>query len=542
MIQPAHRTHLFMAAAAIICLVGIMWGLPHHWDFAQDSVVPLGRLAQINAAGDAVTQYRYPPFHLLVLKVVFVPVRMAVNLGDFGRKTSDTLFVLSARLVSAAMALGILRLLMLLGKRLWDQRVGLLAAAIFVLSPVTLYYAKNANLDIPYVFWLAWTLLVYVRILQEDRARDYLWLGLLAALAVCTKDQAYAFLLLMPIALVVNLRRKYKPNAPSGMAWKKLAVGFCAFIVPFALIHNILFAPQDFWLHLKTITGPGSEGWREFSRGPTGQARLLIETILRLMDAWTPTGVVLAGVGLWLGLRPGDKRAVRGALLVPMISYYLFFPCVVGYVYTRFMLPLLLVLSLFAAAAVLRLWEKKRAGRITAVVLVGWIALAGLSVDVVMRHYSRYEAQMWLERQFPGQTLHYPSEGDEPNLPRINEPMDAKPLVYTDDRVPLETALQQKRPAVLLLSLDTDHPYGARCLRISSILRRSLRKCAVGRVSEPTPETDAQRTFSDKLLSGKLSYRVAARFVSPVAPAWFIPEVSESLNRTIIVMVREPTQ
>lgn len=532
-----------MAAAAIFCLVGIMWGLPHHWDFAQDSVVPLGRFAQINAAGDAVTQYRYPPLHLLLLKAAFAPVRLAVNLGRFNEKTSDTLFVLAARLISAAMAIGTLRLLILIGKRLWNEHVGLLAATLFLLSPATLYYAKNANLDIPYVFWLAWTLLIYVRILQEDRPRDYLWLGLFAALAVCTKDQAYAFLVLMPVPLIMNLWRQRRANTASGTAWKNLAVGFLAFALPFVLIHNILFDPQGFWLHLKTITGPGSEGWRECARGPSGQLRLLSQSILRLMDAWTPAGLILTAIGLWVSLRPGNKHPARRALLVPAISYYLFFPCVVGYIYTRFMLPVLLVLALFAAAATLRLWQQKHAGRIAAAMLVGWIALAGLSVNIVMRHYSRYDAQKWLERNCTAQTsIYYPHEGDALNMPRFNEPLDAKPLVYTRASVPFETALRKIQPDILILSLDTDHPHGTRCLRLASIGRRALRKCAFGKTSEPKPETDAQTTFSEKMISGKLGYKIAARFTSPAAPGWFIPEVAESLNRTIFVMTREPTQ
>jgi len=534
-----------MAAALVLCLVGIMWGLPHHWDFAQDSVVPLGRLARIGAAGDEVTQYRYPPFHLFLLKVAFVPVRLLVNLARFNQKTGDTFFILTARLISAAMALGALRFIILLGKRLWDERVGLLAGALFILSPATLYYAKNANLDIPYIFWLAWALLVYVRILEEDRPRDYIQLGLLAAIAVCTKDQAYAFFLLMPVPIIIRIwKKKESPEAP-GARWMKPAFGFLAFLIPFILIHNILFNPQAFWLHVKTIIGPGSEGWREFAPGPAGQLRLLLATILRLMDAWTVAGVVLAGIGLWLGLRGTEKSFVRRAVLLPAISYYIFFLCIVGYVYTRFALPLILVLAPFGGIGVIRLWESRPRnrlfGRVAAVILIGWLALAGLAVDIVMRCYSRYDAQMWLEKNCADQTLIcYPREGDERDMPRLNEPLNAHPLLRKKENISLEAALRRKRPDVLVLSFDASHPTeGARSLRPSALIRRVLRDWNFGKAAVSRNASDRKEEFLKRLLSGKAEYTTVKRFGSPVVPGWFVPEVAESLNRTIVILVRE---
>jgi hypothetical protein len=43
-------------------------------------------------------------------------------------------------------------------------------------------------------------------------------------------------------------------------------------------------------------------------------------------------------------------------------------------------------------------------------------------------------------------------------------------------------------------------------------------------------------SFYEKLVAGRLGYREAARFESPIAP--FVPEVAESVNRTIIIMER----
>ena len=523
--------------------MGLMWGLPNHWDFAQDSVVPLGQLARMDAAGDRVTQYRYPPLHLKLLSVLFLPVRLIVNTTAIGEneKLSATFFILAARLVSVAMALGTLRLLVRIGKRVWNERAGLLAAILFLLSPVTLYYAKTANLDIPYIFWLTWALLIYVRILQENRTRDYLWLGLLAALAVCTKDQAYAFFILMPLPIIHRLWKKPADESSSEAPterWRKLGLGLVGFAVPFVVIHNILLDPQAFRLHVMTIIGPASEGWREFARGPSGQIRLLLETVLCLMDAWTPAGLLLVGIGLWIGLRAGKGKSVKRALLVPLLSYYLFFPCVTGYVYARFVLPVILVLALFGGAGILRLWEWRRRdkafGKAAVIALVGWVGLAGLSLNILMGNYSRYDAQKWLEKHCSAQTrICY--LGEMRDMPRFNEPLDPKPLMPPGESLAPERALRAKRPDLLVLSFEQGHwATDSRPMRPSSIIRRQLRKAAFGRSPPSRADRDSTSDFHQALLRGDLGYVIKERFASPIAP--FVPEVAESVNRTIIIM------
>jgi len=149
-----HPFFLLMAAGFVLIAYGLMWGLPNLYDFAQDSVVPQGNLAQVRAPFEKVTAFRYPPFHFMVLRACFWPVRGLLRISSYGEnlKVASTLFILAARLVSVAMALGVLGLIYAAGRRLWDERTGLAAALLFLLAPVMLYYAKNANLDIPYVF------------------------------------------------------------------------------------------------------------------------------------------------------------------------------------------------------------------------------------------------------------------------------------------------------------------------------------------------------------------------------------------------------
>jgi len=533
------RPLILLGAALVLCSFGLMWGLPNLFDFAQDSLVPYGTLAQKGFEFERITAFRYPPLHFWVLRVCFLPARALLQVPSLGRnpKMASTLFILSARLVSLAMALGTVWLLFATSRKLWDESAGLAAGFLFVASPVTLYYAKNANLDIPYVFWLAVALFFYVRILLENRLWDYLWLGVPSALAVCTKDQAYGFLLLMPVPILLRLRAgaKAAPGAARTAARKRVALALAGFLVPFLLIHDILFDPIGFWRHMQTILGPASQGWREFSAGPVGQLRLGVETLLRLMDAWTPAGLALVALGLAVALRPAETRTRLGIwLLVPAVSYYVGFLAVVGYVYPRFVLPIMLVLSLFAGRAVAWLWgcpeRWRRLARASVVVLVGWVLAAGLSLDYVMSDYSRYRAQMWLERHASAQTrICY--IGDMRDMPRFNRPLDARPCE------PSVRALAAQRPDLVVVSLENGHPADrSPPTRPASLLRRSLGDW--GRLGTPSRRS-RRPDFMQELLSGRLGYREAARFEPPFSA--FVPEVAESVNRTIVILRREET-
>jgi 4-amino-4-deoxy-L-arabinose transferase-like glycosyltransferase len=541
--QPRHPRLLLFFGATVLLAMGILWGLPNHWDFAQDSVVPMGSLANISANSDEVTSHRYPPLHLKALDILWIPLRAIVTGSPSlsqNRKLADTLFILSARAISLAMTLGVVAFLIAIGRRLWDNATGILAGLLFVVAPVTLYYGKNANLDAPYLFWLTAAFFFYVRILQENRLRDYVWLGLMTALSVCTKDQAYAFFVLMPIPLILRLWRRSEDEAPlpAKQRYKRLGLGLAAFVIAFVLIHNILFDAATFKNHIITITGDASAPWREYTRALAGQIHLAFAMLLRLMDAWTPAALLLAAVGIWGSLQKADARRKAITLLLPAISYYIFFPAIIGYVYTRFSMPIVVVLSLFAARGVIILWQKAPRAKVwqtAAVILVGWTVLGGISVNYVMTQYSRYDAQHWLEDHCDGNTriIFVRDENDMPTMPRLNHPLSPQPLLTEEELkagLTEEAALMRKRPQILILSLQQGLGTSAKCARLSSIIRRGIAPLAFGRHAPAEGFTG----FRKELLDGKLGYKVCETFENPISP--FVPEVSESLNRTIIIL------
>src|SRR5207244_3446795 len=99
--------------------------------------------------------------------------------------------------------------------------------------------------------------------------------------------------------------------------------------------------------HLRLITGPASETYRDFEptlEGRIGLLRLTFD-LVRMSLGWPMFLVGIAGVVV--GLAQPTSRRVTVCLLLPIVSYYAGFIDVVLYNYDRFMLPVCLVLSLF---------------------------------------------------------------------------------------------------------------------------------------------------------------------------------------------------
>ena len=521
-----------LVLTALVTLTGALWGLPNHWDVAADSIVPMGRLASRTRDMEKVTSYRYPPLHLGL-------TRLALNAPDaIGRlrffrerpKLLSTLYILTARLLSVAMGVGTVALVFILTRRLFGRSEAVWAALVMALSPVTQYYAKNANLDIPYVFWLAVFLVCFERFLDSGRPWTLVLAGLAGTAAVCTKDQAYGFLALFPIPALLALRRR-RGSWPKALSSRGLWSAGAASLLAFLLIHNILFAPGVFLEHARVIMGPASEGWRETARGPVGQVRLLLETLLLTASAMT-TPVFLAGcLGASLALR---RREGRWVLLGPL-GYWLTFLAVIGYVYPRFTLPLMLGLAPFAGHGLTWLWRlngrARLLGRTAAALAAAWLAVVALAFLHDLNQDTRVAAQHWIEAEIP-ETDQLAYLAPMRDMPRLNRPeLDARRGHFEAGAfVPLPVPGRSPHgftPRYLVLSLGKDDP--ARGAPSDGPAALALR--ALGTWGRVKPRSAGGSPYP------KGRFRPVATFRPTFGRLW--PRVASSAGRVILVLRRE---
>jgi hypothetical protein len=234
---------------------------------------------------------------------------------------------------------------------------------------------------------------------------------------VCTKDQAYGLYVLPAVHVVVLVLRAPDEARPRKALTLAGVAGVAA--AAFAVCHNLLFNAAGFVEHVRALVGPASADYRMFPLTADGQARLATAT-LRLIP-WTLgwPGIVLVAAGV---AAAAQDRVRACWLLLPALSYYLFFIAVVGYVYDRFLLPVTVILAVFGGAGVDRLLAP-RGGRAflrpAAAVLMAWIAWRAISLDASMLFDSRYGVEAWLrEHAEPGAVVAW--TGQAMYLPRLH--------------------------------------------------------------------------------------------------------------------------
>jgi 4-amino-4-deoxy-L-arabinose transferase-like glycosyltransferase len=382
---------------------GIGWGLPSAAGWAPDELLPSAVLDAMSRGFTGGWHDKYPPLHYYVLATLYLPVLKAAGL-QAGMPVPPEVYhrlLLIGRGLSLLMAAGTLWLVYRCGRELGDARAGLFAAAIAALFAPFAFYAKLANLDVPYLFWWVLSLLFLLKALSGRGWRNLLLFAATATLAVTTKDQAYGlYALTAPVLLLARVRARGEtgPRAAQSFlaeAWRAAAVA----CVLFAIIHNIPGNPEGFRAHLALITGRASKDFQEFANDAGGQARLLASTVRHVVFVLGLPAFLAGALGLVEAFRERANRWLL--LLVPAASFYLSFLCVVLYVYDRFALPIAIVLAFFAGRTLSRHWGDGRwprtAARAGAVVILAYGLTQVVGVDLSMTYDARYAAEDWLK-------------------------------------------------------------------------------------------------------------------------------------------------
>jgi hypothetical protein len=216
-------------------------------------------------------------------------------------------------------------------------------------------------------------------------------------------------------------------------------------------------------------------------------------------------------------------RLAAFCLLVPLVSYYVFFIDVVLYNYDRFVIPMCFVLAVFGGFAFDRalsaVSEARRSLVIGAVALAfAYTALYAGTVDALMLRDSRYEAEHWMRD-------HVGAE-----LVGVTELPELLPAMASFKTVGFSTMgeLQEERPRFIVLNVD------------------------YARAAE---RGTAWAALLDGLEKQTLGYRVVSRFRNPSPWPWLpganpdlvgprdealVLSVLRDINPTIDILERTP--
>lgn len=438
-----------MAFCAAIHAWPLDWGLPSEHGWAPDELTPGAVLEGLGQGFSNGWHSKYPPFHHAVLAAAYAPwMAGAAEAGG-----QHALFR-AGRMVSVVMAAGIVALVYLCGRELYGHLPALFAALVAGLCAPLAYYAKLANLDVPYLFWFTAALLACLRLLQGHRLRHYLALAACAAAAVATKDQAYGLFVLTAPFVAGALHRHRLAGGETSSFWstlgdRRLALAAATSVLGVIVLDNVWLNPRGFAAHVELITGSASRDFRMFDRSAGGLAALAAATVRALVFTMGLPAAAAAAAGVVIAAVRWRENRLLLATLVPALSYGLTFLAAVLYLYDRFVLPLAVVAALFAGKALAAALARSGSRLIpvtAAAAIVLASALRAVSVDVLLARDSRYAVEAWLRKHAAPPAV-VAAIGPLEYLPRLGR-LRWRRLGASIDR------LQRVRPDFVVLNAD----------------------------------------------------------------------------------------
>ena len=259
-----------------------------------------------------------------------------------------SLVFLPVRIVMATLGAACVGLTFLLGKRLFDTSVGIVAAMLLALNSLHIAWSQVIRSDVQASAFMLGTLLVALRLAETGRAKHAIWAGLLTGFAIATKwPAATVFAGVIGAALYGGLK--------NGGGWRQgmrlLTVAALSSIAGLFLASPYIFI--DYPTVLANLSGEA----RPFHVGHTGAGFF--------SNLWTYLTVFAAGsmgwVGLVLALAGACLAALRSKsarfILVPATIIFFVGICSQRLIWSRWLIPGLPYLCLFAAVAALHAAE-----------------------------------------------------------------------------------------------------------------------------------------------------------------------------------------
>jgi hypothetical protein len=399
---------IVLAVAFALRLWGIKQGLPYVYDVDEYGHFVPEAVAMFNH-GLNPHYFINPPALTYLLHVVF-----AVWFGGLRSHSSiarefalhpDRFFPV-ARVTVALLGTASVWLLYLVGARLFNRGVGLLASAVLAVAFLPVFYGHLALNDVPTLAPLTLSLLGTAGVLRRGRMFDYLVAGVGLGFAAATKYTAGVMILPLVAAAV----SQYLDERPEG-GRRDVAIGMGIALVG-ALGAYLIANPYsvlDFHLFRKELELQSS--YTEMSKaswigGPQQGSFIYYLWSFTWGLGWIPALAALGGaVTIW------RKQRRVGWVLVPVAVLYLLFLSLQGRYFGRWLLPVFPIVCLLAANFALEAagWATRRVPRLTAVfTILAVVALVGQGVVysihsglVLSRADTRNLTRAWVVRNIP---------------------------------------------------------------------------------------------------------------------------------------------
>jgi hypothetical protein len=405
--DPARPRRWVAAAALGVVLVGglglrlwsINHGLPLAYNLDEDRHF-VARSIQV-AAGDLDPHYfENPP----ALTYLFAAVYRAGV--PYGRGQLEERFAadpgpafLTGRLLVVLLAGLTLVAVYLAGRRLFDRRAGLVAAALLATAFLPVLYAKHAVNDTVTLLPLTVGLVACLSAWERGRGRDWLLAGAAVGSATAVKYTAGAALVTVVLAAAYRLRQDGQLGAV-----RNLVLAAAAFVAAYLALNPYSLLSYDVFLRQVLHQADVAGGFAKLGHDDVPAALYYLWTLTWGLG-WAPLAAATAGAVASL------RAEWRRGLLVAAFPVVLFWCLAIqARFFGRWLLPAYPALVLFAGYAVARLpgalrlpaWARPAAVAAVTAVLALQGVLASTHVGRVLgRTDTRELAAGWLAANLP---------------------------------------------------------------------------------------------------------------------------------------------
>jgi 4-amino-4-deoxy-L-arabinose transferase-like glycosyltransferase len=395
---------LVLGAAAVLRFWALGHGLPYSPSVDEPEIVERAMNMMRSGSLNPHPFYDYPTLYMYVQLVTYV-VRFLVGAlnGSWNSIASAdaTTFYLWGRAVTALFGTATVLLVFQAGMR-WGARHALLAAGLLAVMPLHVQSSHYVLADTPATFFIMLTLVLSLSAHERGTAVAFAWAGAAAGLAAATKYNGGIALLMPLLACLMTPRAK---NSRWSCALAAVAASAAAFL--FGAPYTVLDLPTflDGFARLAVHFKVGST--------PAEPPAITYFKHLRIQFGYAALLLALAGFILAIVRIVKGPGRVRWAVLLvmPLSQFYM----ITGQqiVFARYLLPIVPMLCLLAATAVvsgvslLRRYEIPRAPRAALIAALTAAALAqpawaSINFDrLIGRRDTTQIAYEWIKQNIP---------------------------------------------------------------------------------------------------------------------------------------------
>jgi Dolichyl-phosphate-mannose-protein mannosyltransferase len=351
---------LIFAVALGLRVFGLRYGLPAVYN--PDEVAIMSRALAFAKWDFNPHNFLYPSFYFYALfawegltALLAVVTRSVASFGAFQREffIDPTRVFVAGRLLTALLGAGTAVATGIFGSRVWSPLAGVLAAALVAVAPLHVLNSHYVKHDVPVTFLIVLAYLAYERLWnrspEDGSAPQRSLLAAAAVTGVAFSTHYYAIFLAIPLAW--SAARGARDRAE---AMRRIAIAAAVSAAVFFLLSPFILAEpgtalRDIRANRQIVVDRAVESLGYAGTATRYGALLLFDTV------GVPAALV-AIAGLIVAVRRDPRRALW--LLAFPLSFLLFiagtFPA------SRYLVPVVPFLALFAAIAIAELWRRQR--------------------------------------------------------------------------------------------------------------------------------------------------------------------------------------